>query len=156
MVSLKLRLVTLFCLVGLCAIVAAAVPVFAASQTAETVAADAVTPVSSASVERGRYIAHDVAMCVQCHSPRERRGELIGDRLFEGAPLPLKSPYKGAPRWAFTAPNLRNAPGYTEAEFVDFMMSGIRRNGTEARGPMPPFRMNRADAKAVYDYLMSY
>lgn len=155
MSSLKSRLVTILSIVSLSAVIVATLPVAGANQP-ETVAADATTPASSASVDRGRYLANEVSMCVQCHSPRDRRGELVRDRLFEGAPMPLKSPYSGVARWAFTAPNLRNAPGYTKAEFVDFLMSGIRKNGTEARAPMPPFRMNRADAQAVYDYLMSY
>lgn len=152
MVSLKSRLLAAVCLPCLSAILVATLPVAGATQPEDA----AVDASAEASVEQGRYVANDVAMCVQCHSPRDRRGELVGDRLFEGAPLPVKSPYAGAARWAFTAPNLRNAPGYTEAEFIDFMMSGKRPNGTEARGPMPPFRMSRGDAKAVYDYLMSF
>ncbi len=162
MFSLKPRLIPILCIVGLCAVAAATVPVFGLSPLGSAVAqeadaGDAASPVATASAERGRYLANDVAMCVQCHSPRNsRRGDLVGDRLFTGAAIPLKSPYKGTPRWAFTAPNLRNAPGYTEAEFVDFLMSGMRPNGTEARSPMPAFRMNRSDAQAVYDYLMSF
>lgn len=112
-------------------------------------------PAASPSVQRGEYIANDVAMCVQCHSARDRRGNLLEDRLFLGAPLPVKSPFEGAPRWAFTAPNLRNVPGYTEEEFITFLTTGIRPNGQEARAPMPPYRMDATDAKAVYDYLMS-
>ena len=112
-------------------------------------------PAASESVQRGEYIANELAMCVQCHSARDRRGNLLEDRLFLGAPLPVKSPFSGAPRWAFTAPNLRNVPGYTEEEFITFLSTGIRPNGQEARAPMPPYRMNERDAKAVYDYLMS-
>lgn len=152
MVSLKSRLLAVICLLSLGAILVATMPAAGAIQPEDA----AVDAAAEASVERGRYIANDLAMCVQCHSPRDRRGELIGDRLFDGAPLPVKSPFSGSPRWAFTAPNLRNAPGYTESEFIDFLMSGKRPNGTEARGPMPPYRMNSDDAKAVYDYLMSF
>ena len=125
------------------------------AQTDDAAAAADAQPVASPSVQRGEYLANDVAMCVQCHSPRDRRGDLLEDRLFLGAPLPVKSPFKGAPRWAFTAPNLRNAPGYTEEEFITFLTTGIRPNGDEARAPMPPYRMDESDAKAVYDYLMS-
>src|SRR5262250_32718 len=32
---------------------------------------------SSPLIERGRYLANDVAMCVQCHSPRDENGALI-------------------------------------------------------------------------------
>lgn len=152
------RLHPLFLVLAALAIVAVVVtlPVVAQTDDAASDASDAPTaPVDSASVQQGEYIANHVAMCVQCHSPRDRRGELLEDRLFLGAPLPVKSPFRGAPRWAFTAPNLRNVPGYTEEEFITFMMTGIRPNGEEARAPMPPLRMNATDAKAVYDYLMS-
>ena len=38
----------------------------------------------SALIERGRYIAHHVAMCVQCHSGRDSNGRLTSDRYFQG------------------------------------------------------------------------
>ncbi len=120
----------------------------------ETADANA-NPANGSPRSRGEYLANDLAMCVQCHSPRDARGELIPDRHFQGAPIPVKSPYSGAPRWAFTAPNLRRLPGYTEEQFLEFMTTGVRPNGTHARSPMPPFRMDSQDARAVYDYLMS-
>ncbi|HVS14086.1 MAG TPA: cytochrome c [Thermoanaerobaculia bacterium] len=108
----------------------------------------------SPEVERGRYLVHDVAMCVQCHSQRDRRGELLPDRLLEGGPVPVASPFAG-PRWAFTAPNLRRAPGYDEEELVRLLTRGITRLGGVPRGPMPPFRMTDEDARAVWAYLRS-
>lgn len=141
-----------------CSIVVVLASIPAIAQTddaADAQRATSTSPVASESVQRGEYIAKDVAMCVQCHSARDRRGNLLEDRLFLGAPLPVKSPFEGAPRWAFTAPNLRNVPGYTEEEFITFLSTGIRPNGQEARAPMPPYRMNESDAKAVYDFLMS-
>ncbi len=44
-------------------------------------------------IERGRYLVHNVAMCVQCHSPRDENGELIETALLTGAPMPVKSPF---------------------------------------------------------------
>ena len=54
------------------------------SQPATDVAAPA-RPAPSGEVERGRYLVHHVAMCVQCHSPRDRYGELEQNRLLRGA-----------------------------------------------------------------------
>lgn len=105
-------------------------------------------------VERGRYLVHHVAMCVQCHSPRDRRGELLDQRLLEGGPVPVESPYTG-PRWAFTAPHLKRVPGYTEEEFVRLLRMGLTRNGTRPLAPMPPFRMTEEDARAIWSYLRS-
>ena len=115
-------------------------------------AAEDATLVPETAVERGRYLVHDVAMCVQCHSPRDRRGELRTDRLLTGGPVPVSSPYDG-PRWAFHAPNLLGVPGYTEEQFVTLMTSGERPDGTMPRGPMPPFRMTERDARDVWQYL---
>ncbi len=108
----------------------------------------------AALVQRGAYLANHVSMCVECHSPRDREGDLRGDRLFTGGPMPVTNPFAGA-RWAFTAPNLRRVPGYTQDEFIHFMASGETPNGTEARGPMPQFRMQPRDARALWAYLYS-
>jgi hypothetical protein len=105
-------------------------------------------------VERGRYLVHQASMCVQCHSPRDRQGELKTDRLLTGGSVPVTNPYEGA-RWAFHAPNLIRAPGYTEAEFLRLLQTGIRPDGTRPRSPMPPYRMSEGDARAIYLYLNS-
>lgn len=137
------------------AVVAFAALGIAQDAAAPAVAAD-VPPATSTSpvVERGGYLANHVAMCVQCHSPRDRSGELEGERLFTGGAIPVESPFR-APRWAFHAPNLRHVPGYTEEQFVTLLTTGIRPSGDEPRSPMPPYRMNEDDAAAIYAYLRS-
>lgn len=105
-------------------------------------------------IEHGRYLVHEVAMCVQCHSPRDRRGVLIEERLLEGGPIPFKNPFQGA-RWAFEAPHIANLVGYTEEEVVHLLTQGIRRTGDRPAAPMPPFRMTREDAQAIWAYLQS-
>ncbi len=102
--------------------------------------------------ERGRYLVHSVAMCVQCHSPRNQKGELRTDRLLTGGAVPVTNPFVG-PRWAYTAPNLINLPGYTEEQFVTLLTTGIRPAGDQPRAPMPPFRMTAEDARAIWTYL---
>jgi mono/diheme cytochrome c family protein len=131
----------------------------AATQRAGAPAQDTGAPAASArpesgQTERGRYLAHHVAMCVQCHSPRDRTGELLGERLFEGGPVPVESPFVG-PRWAFMAPSIQRVPGYTEVEFVRLLGEGVTRNGTRPLPPMPPFRMTEEDARAIWSYLRS-
>lgn len=109
---------------------------------------------SEAQIERGRYLVREVAMCVQCHSPRNSRGELDNQRLLEGAPVPLKSPWPNRP-WAFHAPAIAGLPGWTPQEMVHLMTTGSRLSGRIPRAPMPPFRMNREDATAITAYLDS-
>lgn len=106
-------------------------------------------------IERGRYLAHDVAMCVICHSPHFSTGELDARRLLHGGRIPLESPF---PRqeWAFMAPRLAGLPGgWTEERLIELLTTGRRPEGPAPRPPMPPFRMTREDAAAVAAYLKS-
>ena len=111
-----------------------------------------VASTDSAQIERGKYLVHSASMCVQCHSPRDRFGELRTDQLLTGGAVPVKSPFAG-PRWAFQAPNLRKLPGYAKEDFLQLMQTGQRTDGTYPRLPMPPFRFSAEDAEAIYAYL---
>lgn len=104
---------------------------------------------------RGEYLANSVAMCVECHSPRDRNGEIIRSELLQGAPMPAR--WDDSPRpWAYVAPKLAGLPaGFTEASFVLFLQTGERTGGHVPKPPMPPFRMAEADALAVAAYLKS-
>jgi mono/diheme cytochrome c family protein len=105
---------------------------------------------------RGRYITHDVAMCVQCHTPRDRSGALIEEEEFMGAPFPLPAPSfipQGA--WCISTPRIAGLPGFTDAEAVEFFMNGARLGRHQPKWPMPPFHLSRADAEAVVAYLRS-
>jgi len=107
-----------------------------------------------AKIAHGRYLVHEVAMCVQCHSPRTADGTLITDQLLDGGPIPLKSPYANQ-RWAFHAPKISGLSGYTDEEAVRLLTMGLKRDGTLPQAPMPPFRMSIQDAEAVVAYLRS-
>ena len=111
-------------------------------------------PSAGASVERGRYLTHDVAMCVQCHSPRDESGRIIEREEFRGAPMPLKSPYPGV-EFALRAPDLRGLADYSEDAVVRLLETGIARDGNRPQLPMPPFRMNHEDAQSIAMYLHS-
>ena len=106
------------------------------------------------SIERGRYLVMHVAMCVQCHSPRKEDGSLVEQRLLQGAPIPLDSPYRQ--RWAFAAPKIAGLPGgWTQESLATLLTTGRRPDGTQPSAPMPPYRLNPEDASAVADYLAS-
>ena len=109
---------------------------------------------NSEDVERGRYLTHDVAMCVQCHSPRNDKGEIRRGEEFSGAKIPVASPFPGPP-WAVQAPNLRGLLGFSDAAMFRLLAEGIAHTGAPPQPPMPPFRMNRADAAAIIAYLRS-
>lgn len=105
-------------------------------------------------VSHGRYLVTHVAMCVQCHTPRDADGNLDSTRLLRGAPIPVRSPFPGQV-WAFTAPAIAGLPGWSNADAVQLLTTGRRFNGYAPKPPMPSFRLSRADAEAVIAYLRS-
>ncbi|MGH7201198.1 MAG: c-type cytochrome [Planctomycetaceae bacterium] len=105
-------------------------------------------------VDRGRYLVHHVAMCVQCHSPRDAQGGLRERQLLQGAPMPVESPFAGQ-EWAAYAPRLAGLPGWESGRIVTLLRTGRRPNGESPRPPMPRFQMTEQDARAVVAYLKS-
>jgi mono/diheme cytochrome c family protein len=106
-------------------------------------------------VSQGKYIVEDVAMCVECHTPRDENGNLIGDEYLNGAPVPLKAPPYPQINWAVKAPAIAGLIGYTKDEGVRLLTAGVTRDGRVPNPPMPPFRMSTRDAEAVVAYLKS-
>lgn len=108
---------------------------------------------NTALVERGRYLVHSAVLCIDCHSPRNERGEHIEDRHLTGSPIPF-APTVEMP-FALAAPSLAGLPvGYTEETLVHFLMTGERPNGMPGTlPPMPPYRLDRSDAEAVVAYI---
>ncbi|WP_166823669.1 c-type cytochrome [Thalassoroseus pseudoceratinae] len=106
-------------------------------------------------IERGKYLATEVAMCVQCHSPRRSNGEIDSRKLFEGAPVPVASPYRST-QWAFHAPSIAGLPGgWSEADLVMLLTTAKRPRGPKPDAPMPPYKMTVEDASAIAAYLNS-
>lgn len=112
------------------------------------------TPSDANAIERGRYLVESVAMCAQCHTPRDRDGRLIDERRLMGEAVLVANPFQ-TNDWAKWAPRISGMPGYSDKEGVRLLTQGIARNGEPPLLPMPPFRMNDADAHAVVAYLKS-
>lgn len=109
----------------------------------------------SIQVARGEYLVHHVAMCVQCHTPRDDEGRLIMDELLAGRPVPFESPVAGV-EFATEAPKIAGLPaGWSREEMIHFLQTGETPAGHPPMPPMPPFRMNTEDATAVAAYLES-
>ena len=102
----------------------------------------------------GEYLALRVAMCHECHTPRDADGELRGDQLLMGASMPVAPPQFAA-HWGLRAPAIAGLPGYTDQEAVRLLTRGITRRGGHARPPMPRFGLTDDDARAVVAYLRS-
>lgn len=112
------------------------------------------TEVPGTVVDRGHYLVNEVAMCVQCHTPRDEEGNLERSRLLMGAPIPVPAP-PFAERWAPRAPPLAGLHGWTDGQIVSLLTTGALPDGRRPNPPMPPFRLNEDDARAVVLYLRS-
>jgi mono/diheme cytochrome c family protein len=108
----------------------------------------------SGNLEHGRYIVHDVAMCVECHSPRDEQGNIVRSREFEGGPVPMSPPWTND--WAILAPRNKGLPGYDDAQAMRLLTEGaIGRDGRPLKLPMPRFHMTKQDAEDVITYMRS-
>jgi mono/diheme cytochrome c family protein len=123
--------------------------VTAAQQGAATASAEV-----RGNVEHGRYLVERVVMCAECHSTRDSAGNIVpGSRLLGGS-MPVRVPWPGD--WPLQIPRIAGLPGYTDAQAMRLLTEGaIKRNGTQARAPMPRFRMTAQDASDVIAYLRS-
>ena len=111
--------------------------------------------VSSGAVDRGKYIVEQIAMCSECHTPRDADGKLQSSAYLLGAAVPVPAPPFAVREWAPRAPAIAGLSGYSDEQGVRLLMEGITKDGRHPSPPMPRFRMNRADAEAVVAYLKS-
>ena len=134
--------------------VRAQAPTQSPAQTPTQSPAQKSAPGISGNVEHGRYLVHDVAMCPQCHSPRDEYGNLIESKMFEGGPVPVRPPW--ANDWAINAPRNKGLPGYDDATAMRLFTEGsIGRDGKQLKPPMPRFHMTKQDASDVIAYMRS-
>jgi mono/diheme cytochrome c family protein len=105
-------------------------------------------------VEQGRYLVEQVALCGDCHTPHNEKGEPIREKLLQGSPLPFK-PSIPMPVWADKAPNIAGLPGWEDKDAIKFLMTGLAYNDLPGRPPMPQYRLKQEDAEAMVAYLRS-
>jgi len=105
-------------------------------------------------VARGKYLVESVAMCGQCHTPRDSNGNPDRTRWLQGASLPYM-PAQPDSNWPINAPRIGGTPPANDADMVKLLTTGIWTTGDRLRFPMPQFRLERGDAEAVVAYLKS-
>lgn len=103
----------------------------------------------AALVARGDYLVNGVVLCGDCHTPRLPDMTEDHARRLQGGLLP-----PGPPGFATIAPELAGIPAnYTEDQFIAFLQTGLRPDGSHPAPPMPPYRLNEEDARAVAAYI---
>ena len=104
-------------------------------------------------IRRGKYLVENVALCAECHTPRTDKGGRDRAQWLQGNLLDFK-PDHPMP-FAAAAPPIAGMPGFTDAQALKFLETGIDLNGKPARYPMPQYRFSHDDALAVLAYLRS-
>jgi mono/diheme cytochrome c family protein len=112
------------------------------------------TSPSQSEVERGKYLVEQVAMCGECHTPRDAAGNLDMHEWLQGAPIWIM-PVKPIPNWADRAPTLAGLPSFTEQQMERVLEEGVGPESEVLRPPMHRYHMTQADAKAIIAYLRS-
>jgi Cytochrome c len=107
---------------------------------------------SAGSVARGKYLVEDVAYCTNCHTPRNSKGELLRDKWLQGGPL-FWQPARPLQNFPQLVPRIAGTPPATDDEMVTLLTTGVWKDGTRLREPMPQFRFTKDDAQAVIAYL---
>lgn len=108
----------------------------------------------NAQIEHGRYLVEDVAMCGECHTPRNDRGELEMNRWLQGASVWIR-PVHPDQDWAERVPPLAGLPSLNDEEAERVLENGTGPEGEALRPPMHIYHMAPDDAKAIIAYLRS-
>ena len=111
-------------------------------------------PTTPADIARGKYIVENVAMCPQCHTPRDGNDALDHAHELEGASEFFQPPHAAAD-WPLKAPRIGGNLPASDQDIIKLLTTGMWTDGKPLRLPMMPFRMSEADAKAVVAYLKS-
>jgi len=115
------------------------------------------SPEAADLIKHGGYLVTQVAHCVDCHTPHDAKGKPDPSRFLRGTTLDF-APKQKTEHWADKSPDITGgglAGKWSEEEMVKFLTTGLNPHGEKATPPMPPFRLNPKDARAVTLYLKS-
>jgi hypothetical protein len=104
-------------------------------------------------IARGKYLVENVAMCQDCHSSRNEKGEFDRSQWLQGANMDC-APLHPMP-WAEVATPIAGLPALSTAEAVKLMETGLMPDGRPLLPPMPQYRFTHEDAEAAVAYLKS-
>lgn len=109
-------------------------------------------------VAYGKYLLEEVAKCQECHTPKTATGELDKSKWLKGATLDFQ-PVTPIERWHKTSPDItpssRLWQRWGEKAVLEYLQTGLTPKGKPADPPMPAYKLNKADAEAMLEYLKS-
>ncbi|MFY1831466.1 c-type cytochrome [Myxococcus fulvus] len=112
-------------------------------------------PEKAATLEYGRYMAHDVYDCASCHTPGFSPRKTEGDDVFSGG-MSFKDPEGQDVESSNITFHGTGLAHWTLEDFTRAVKDGLAPDGSALRSPMPRFRgMDAVEAQALYDYLRS-
>lgn len=114
-----------------------------------------IAPARAPTAEYGQYLALHVALCADCHTPREGlRNTPDMERLFAGTADPPDG-FPANPR-NITPDHSTGIGAWSEQDFVRTLRTGVTPEGRELHPFMPWHqyrRMDEDDLRAIYRYL---
>jgi hypothetical protein len=106
-------------------------------------------------IARGKYLVEEVAMCQECHTPRNDLGLLDRNQWLQGGPVFFR-PAISVHEWAERVPAIAGLPGWqSDADVIYFLENGRRQTGEIPRPPMKQYHLQHRDAVAIVAYLRS-
>ncbi|MCY1016223.1 c-type cytochrome [Pyxidicoccus sp. MSG2] len=112
-------------------------------------------PAKAATLEYGRYMAHDVYDCASCHTDGFSPNKTEGDDVFSGG-MSFLDPEGNKVRSSNITFHETGLANWTLEDFTRAVRDGLAPDGSALRSPMPRFRgMDTVEAQALYDFLRS-
>jgi mono/diheme cytochrome c family protein len=113
-----------------------------------------VTPDLSTPVKRGDYLVNTIAVCGECHTPRDDRGNVRTTMAFAGGTEMVYGDHKHVYSANIT-PAANGIPYYTEDLFIETIRTGkVRSRALDDFMPTRYFRnMSDQDLKDIFAYL---
>lgn len=105
-------------------------------------------------LQHGKYLVEEVAMCGDCHTPFNEQGHPVKEKHLQGAMLMFK-PIFPVPGWVDKSANIAGLKGWSDAQAITFLTTGVDPNGKMPGPPMPRYRFKETDAAAILVYLRS-
>lgn len=106
----------------------------------------------------GKYLLEEVSKCQECHTPKTETGELDKSKWLKGATLDFQ-PVTPVERWHKTSPDItpsgRLWQRWGEKALLEYLQTGLTPKGKPADPPMPAYKLKKADAEAMMEYLKS-